>query len=108
MKDKSYCFDFGVTNQLKIISNKYFYLNNFLLGLIGNPTEVNIGIDEQNKAMLIIPVDKRLGLVRAYKINRNKIYNDTTIKKVLNITSKKSFEVVFDRELGGLLVNLGD
>ena len=108
MKDKEYCFDFGVTNQLKIISNKYFYLNNFLLNLIGNPTEVNIGIDNQNKAMLIKPVDKRLGFVKFYKINRNKIYSNTAVKQVLNITNKKSFDVVFDKELGGLLVELGD
>ena len=108
MKDKSYCFDFGFTNRLKIISNKYFYLNNFLLALIGNPTEVHIGIDKQNKAMLIKPVDKKLGFVKVYKINRNKIYSDTAVKHVLNITNKKSFDVVFDRELGGLLIQLGD
>lgn len=108
MKDKGYCFDFGFTNKLKIISNKYFYLNNFLLHLINNPSEVNVGIDAKNKALLIKPIDEKLGFVKRYKINRNKIYSDTVVKEVLKITDKKSFDVVLDRELGGLLVDLGE
>ena len=108
MEDKEYCFNFGIANQLKIMANQYIYFDNFLLGLIGNPTEVNIGIDNKNKVMLIKSVDEKLGNVKRYRINKNKTYCKKLIKLIFSITSKKSFEVVLDRELGGLLVNLGD
>lgn len=106
MKDKSYCFDFGLLNKISIIA-KYLYFNSYTLGLLNNPQEVMIGIDRENKAMLIKAVDERL-CCKKYKVNRQKIYSDRIVNEIKKITDKTSFEVKLDREFGGLLVELGD
>ena len=107
MKDKSYCFDFGVANRISIIANQYIYLPNEVLALIGNAKEVNIGIDEKNKEMLINPLDTRLQAPK-YEIRKRKIYCKKIIEAISNITESKRFKVTLDRELGGLFVNLGE
>lgn len=107
MKDKSYCFDFGCTNIISIIANQYIYFPNEVISLIGNVKEVNIGIDKQNKVMLIKPLETRMQAIK-YEIRNRKIYCRKIIEAINNITERKRFKVMLDRELGGLLVNLGD
>ena len=105
---KSYSFDYVVcSNKISIIRENCIYFQRGVIALLGNPKEVNIGIDEQNKAMLIIPADTRLR-TKKYVVKSKHIYCREVIAKIRQITKSKIFEVTFDRDLGGLLVKLGD
>ena len=105
MKDKSYSFDFGCTDRISLVAERYLYLSPEVFIKMGSPREVNIGIDEQNRAMLIKPLDEKL-IAKRYLIGNRKIYCGKIIEKIREITQETSFEVTLDKQLGGLLVQL--
>ena len=91
--------------KLTILANG-LYVSSEALKNIGNPKEVNVGIDESKKK-LAIRAAREDGSIK-YPVNNYKIFNRTLISKVKNISSKKTFFGKFNARTNLIEFYLGE
>lgn len=92
-----YNFDFGEKEQITI-NNKGLYISAGLIDLLGNPQELNIGIDREKKVLGIRKADKNTK-AKVYKIENHVVTCRKIVKTIRELCDKTYIMAEYDKDI---------